>query len=197
MLGCRLPIGRGTTPVSRYAEAWLVSADSSEDSRLTSTRWPSPVRSRCRSAARMPSVACSPVTTSTSATPGLGRAAVRVAGDATSARRPPARSGRSRAGPRRRRAEAGDGAVDERGLSRGQLVVAEAEAAPWCRAGSSRRAHRSPRPGPAPRPALPVYPGRSPGSLVAVDRQEVCRLPAASTADPSCGSRRRRRGARP
>ena len=59
----------GTTPPARYAEAWFTIPDSSDVSSDTDTRCPSPVASRCRSAARIPNAACSPVITSTSATP--------------------------------------------------------------------------------------------------------------------------------
>ena len=59
----------GTTPAIVNAEPWLTSAASSAENRLTSTRWPSPVASRWRSAARIPTVANSPASTSTSATP--------------------------------------------------------------------------------------------------------------------------------
>ena len=69
MLGWALPIRPGTLPAMVYAEAWLTSPASSDESRLTSTRWPSPVRSRWRSAARIPTEANSPARMSTSATP--------------------------------------------------------------------------------------------------------------------------------
>jgi len=61
----------GTTPATAYPALWLTSAESKDDSKLTSTRWPWPVRSRCRSAAWIPITACSPVMTSTRATPTL------------------------------------------------------------------------------------------------------------------------------
>ena len=68
-LGCALPIRYGTTPAVAYAELWLTSPDSADDSRLTSTRWPSPVASRCRSAARMPITAWLPAITSNTEMP--------------------------------------------------------------------------------------------------------------------------------
>ena len=69
MLGWALPIRCGTTAAIVYADPWLTSAPSSADSRLTSTSWPRPVASRWRVAARIPTVAKSPASTSTTATP--------------------------------------------------------------------------------------------------------------------------------
>src|SRR5699024_5010635 len=57
MLGWVLPIACGTAPVTTWVEAWLVRAERIEDRRLTSTRCPSPVWSRWRSAARTSIVA--------------------------------------------------------------------------------------------------------------------------------------------
>ena len=68
-------VGAEEMPVARVLDAWLVSPASRELSRSTSTRWPRPVRSRSRSASRMPDSAFSPVSTSTTATPTLVGAA--------------------------------------------------------------------------------------------------------------------------
>ena len=71
MLGCALPMAWGTAPAPMTPCTWLTRADSVELSRLTDTACPCPVRVRSASAARMPTVACRPVRTSTSATPTL------------------------------------------------------------------------------------------------------------------------------
>ena len=69
MLGWALPIARGTAPAPTTACAWFTSAESVELSRFTETCWPTPLRARSCSAARIPTVACRPVSTSTRATP--------------------------------------------------------------------------------------------------------------------------------
>ncbi len=69
--GCRLPIGFGTEPASVKPALWFTMLDNNTDNRSSSTNCPCPVASRCRNAARMPTHACNPVSTSTSATPVL------------------------------------------------------------------------------------------------------------------------------
>ncbi len=64
-----MPSLPGAVPVARKLEAWLTRAESRLESRLTSTCWPRPVVFLACSAARMPTVASLPVSTSTSATP--------------------------------------------------------------------------------------------------------------------------------
>ena len=63
-LGCALPMRCGTAPPATYALVWLTSPESAADMRSTSTRWPRPVRSRSRSAARIPMAVCIPDMTS-------------------------------------------------------------------------------------------------------------------------------------
>ena len=71
MLGCALPARPGTAPPSRWLAAWLTIPASDASYRPTVTCWPSPVTARAASAARIPLLAYSPVTTSRTATPAL------------------------------------------------------------------------------------------------------------------------------
>ena len=68
-LGWALPMRCGTTPAAVKAPVWFTRPDSADASRLTSTCWPSPVRSRWWSAASTPIIPCRPVITSNSAMP--------------------------------------------------------------------------------------------------------------------------------
>ena len=64
---CRAPLG--TSPPIKVFAAWFTIAATLASNSDTLTWRPTPVRSRSASAARMPIVACRPVTTSSSATP--------------------------------------------------------------------------------------------------------------------------------
>ena len=75
MLGCALPMRRGTAPPIRKFAVWLARQATCTSSSARSMCWPSPVRSRCASAARTPTVAYSPVRMSVSATPTFWREA--------------------------------------------------------------------------------------------------------------------------
>ena len=97
------------------------------------------------------------------------------------------------------RAEAGDRAVDQRGVGGRERSSSRGRAGPSRRAGSSRPRRRRPRPARAParRPPASVRSMRL-GALVAVDRLEVGGVARARrTAGPRRGCRRRRPAARP
>ena len=64
-----MPSGAGTMPPINVLAAWFTIAKTLASNNATLTCRPTPVRSRSDSAARMPTAAWSPVTTSSSATP--------------------------------------------------------------------------------------------------------------------------------